>query len=396
MEINDMKKILVICHDIPSMTVGATLPIYHLIKNLSNNYELSLICFDSNKYRIQELEPYLKNIHSIKIPQYLSIKDQLLYTLKNMITLDNIHTRSFLNYYYHKDMSNLIKTNVEDYDIIITDMPMAFYTRNIEHNKIIYAFDAVGDYNYKMYEKAATLPSKIYWYLNYFKINRYEKAYDKFDSCIVVNDKDKKLLQRKLNVEITVVANGVDTNYFKNQNKDETKKLVFLGDMSTPPNNDAVKYFVEEIYPLILKRHDIKLYIVGRNPSNYIKSLSNDNIIVTGEVEDVRDYLGLNSIFVTPMISGTGIKNKILEAMSMELAVVSTSTGISGIDAVKNKEYLLADNAMTFAENVCELIEDDNLQSTIGENSRKMVIDKYSWIKASKKIDEIIKTIIND
>ena len=378
------------------MTVGATLPLYHLIKNLSKSYELSLICFDSNNYSIQELKPYLKNIHSIKIPQYLSIKDQLSYTIKNMITFDNIHTRSIMNYYYHKDMSNLIKNNIKDYDIIITDMPMAFYTKNTDHPKIVYAFDAVSEYNHKMYEKADSITSKIYWYLNYFKINRYEKAYDKFDSCIVVNDKDKKLLQRKLNVEISVVANGVDTNYFKNQNKEYDKKLVFLGDMSTPPNNDAIKYFVEEIYPLILKRHNIKLYIVGRNPSNYIKSLSNDNIIVTGEVEDVRDYLGPNSIFVTSMISGTGIKNKILEAMSMELAVVSTSIGISGIDAMENKEYLLADNTILFADNVCKLIEDDDLRNNIGKNSRKMVIEKYSWIKASQKIEEIIKGIVND
>lgn len=390
-----MTNILLICHDIPSMTVGATLPIYHLIKNLGSKYDIKLLCFDSGKYSITNIQNELKDYKTIKIPEYLSFTKQLTYTIKNMISLDNLRTHSLLNYYYHKDMNTLIKNNVKNSDIIITDMPMAFYAKNINKPKIVYAFDAVSDYNHKMYKKSNSTSGKIYWYLNYLKIHNYEKTYNKFNDCIVVNQKDKQLLEKDIHIPITVVPNGVDTEFFKNSEKQEKTKLVFLGDMSTPPNNDAVRYFIEEIYPLIIKETEIEFFIVGRNPSNYILELDKfDNIHVTGSVEDVRDYLPRGTIFITPMVSGTGIKNKILEAMSMNLPVVSTSMGISGIDAEEGKEYLCADNTIEFKEKIIDLINSPKLQLEIGNNARIFVEKNYSWITSMKKIEELINELI--
>ncbi|WP_455645981.1 glycosyltransferase family 4 protein [Methanosphaera sp.] len=392
-------KILLICHDIPSMTVGATLPIYHLIKNLGKNYSIDLISFNSEKYDINELKPFLNKYDNIKIPTYHSIKDQLIYTTKNMLTLDNIHKRSFLNYYYHENMSKLIEKSVldEKYDIIITDMPMAFYAKNIHIPKIVYAFDAVSDYNYKMYTKAESILSKVYWYMNYLKIHRYEKTYDNFDSCIVVNKKDKQLLEKYIKTNIEVIPNGVDTSFFKNDNEESSEKIVFLGDMSTPPNNDAVKYFINEIYPLICKEVNIPFYIVGRNPSEYIKQLDNhENIIVTGSVKDVRVYLTPGTIFITPMISGTGIKNKILEAMSMNLPVVSTSIGISGINSRNYEEFILADDNISFKNAIIELHENKKLKNKISSNARLFVKDNYSWQKSMKKLENIIERLIKE
>lgn len=392
-----MAKILLICHDIPSMTVGATLPFYHLIKQLGTKHEISLVSFDSEKYSINDLKDYLKDYVSLKIPEYLDLPNQLKYTVKNMFSFENIHTRSLLNYYYHPRMNRLIQDKItNDLDIIITDMPMAFYAKKINVPKIVYAFDAVSDYNHKMYLKSDNVSSKIYWYLNYLKIHRYEKIYNYFDYCILVNNKDKEILEEDITIPLKVIPNGVDTHYFSNKNSNGEVKLVFLGDMSTPPNNDAVKYFIDKIYPKILEEKFIKFYIVGRNPSNYIKSLhDNDNIIVTGSVEDVRVYLDKNTIFITPMISGTGIKNKILEAMSMKLAVVSTSIGISGIKAENNVNYLLADSEEEFKENILRLIDNEKLRDTLGDNARSLVENKYSWENSMDILEKLIIELIS-
>lgn len=389
-----MKNVLLLCHDVPSLSVGATLPFYHLIKNLHDKYNLTLICFDSGKYDLSEYDDLLKNHFTLEINEYLSIKDQLTYTIKNMMALDNLKSRSFLNYYYNSNMSKLIKEHLDDVDIIISDMPMAFYVKNSNIKKIVYAFDAVSNYNYLMYKKADSLFSKIYWYMNYKKISSYEKCYNKFDECIVVNRKDKLLLEKKLSVNIDVVANGVDTDYFSKNDASDDTKLLFLGDMSTPPNNDAVKYFVNNIYPLILEDRDIKFYIVGRNPSSYIESLKSENIIVTGEVDDVRSFLSKNTIFITPMISGTGIKNKILEAMSMNLAVVSTSIGISGIDAEDNVHYLLGDSPASFKDAVIRLIDDEKFRYDMANNAREFVDHNYSWTKSANTLNKLIQEII--
>ena len=395
-EVNNVLKILLICHDIPSKSVGATLPIYHLIKELGNKYDIDLISFDSNKYSIKELEMCLNEHHSIEIPEYLDFMNQLKYTVKNMLSYNNISTRSFLNYYYHKDMSKLIHEKAtEDIDLVITDMPMAFYAKNLEIPKIVYAFDAVSNYNYNMYKKSDSVLSKAYWYLNYLKIHRYEKVYNSFDYCVLVNNKDKQLLKRDIDIPLEVIANGVDTKFFTNKSKEDEVKLVFLGDMSTPPNNDAVRYFVENIYPEVLKEISVNFYIVGRNPSNYIQKLSeNPNITITGSVDDVRTYLTKGSIFITPMVSGTGIKNKILEAMSMELAVVSTSIGISGIKAANNIHYLLADTPEDFKKKIIKLISDKKLREDMGSNARLFVEKNYSWKVSMQKFDDIINKLI--
>lgn len=391
-----MSKILLICHDVPSKTVGATIPIYHLIRELGEKHEITLVSFDSRKYPVEELSGYLKEYHSIIIPEYLDLKDQLKYTLKNMFTIDNLSTRSFLNYYYHENMSKLIsKKACEDVDVVITDMPMAFYARKIRCPKIVYAFDAVSDYNHSMYKKSKSFASRLYWYLNYLKIHNYEKVYNSFDCCILVNEKDRKILEKDIHIPLEVIPNGVDTSYFSNTSHDDEVRLVFLGDMSTPPNNDAVKYFVEDIYPDVLKEESVKFYVVGRNPSAYINSLNDDsNIVVTGSVDDVRKYLTRGSIFITPMISGTGIKNKILEAMSMELPVISTSCGISGINGENMVHFLLADSPEEFKDKIIKLIHDEKLREKIGTDARIFVENNYSWKTSMTKLDDIIGDLI--
>ena len=391
-----MSRILLICHDIPSKTVGATIPIYHLIKELGGKHEITLVSFDSGKYPVEELRDYLKEYQSMKIPEYLDIKDQLKYTVKNMMSIDNLSTRSFLNYYYHENMSKLInKKACEDIDVVITDMPMAFYAKKIRGPKIVYAFDAVSDYNHNMYKKSKSFASRIYWYLNYLKIHNYEKVYNSFDCCILVNEKDRKILEKDIHIPLEVIPNGVDTFYFRNSSPEGEVRLVFLGDMSTPPNNDAVKYFVENIYPEVLKEQSVKFYVVGRNPSAYISTLKDDsNIVVTGSVDDVRKYLTKGSIFVTPMISGTGIKNKILEAMSMELPVISTSCGISGINGENQVHFLLADTPDEFKDNILKLIHDEKLREKIGSEARIFVENNYSWKTSMTKLDDIISNLI--
>ncbi len=379
------------------MSVGATIPIYHLIKQLHLKHDIHLVSFDSGNYDIDDLKDDLSGHDLIENLEYKSVTDQLLYTAKNMITIDNLKTRSFLNYYYTSNMSKLVKNTLSggNFDVIITDMPMAFYVKNSSTPSIVYAFDAVSDYNYNMYKKSESFISRSYWYMNYTKIKNYEKVYNNFNTCIVVNKKDKELLEKHVDTNIEVIPNGVDTNYFKNDTDVYDSRLVFLGDMSTPPNNDAIRYFIRDVYPEVTNQKNIPLYIVGRNPTEYIKSLDKqENITVTGSVVDVREYLPYGSIFITPMVSGTGIKNKILEAMSMNLAVITTSIGISGINATDKKDFLLADDPESFAGAIELLREDKEYYKRISDNAKKLVSKDYSWERSMNKLDEIIEKVV--
>ena len=389
-----MKNILIVTHDIPSNSVGATIPFYHMINSLKDDYNLVLVSFSSGKYVLSDVTMY-----TIDIPEYKSLFKQLLFTLKNMFAFDNFKTRSFFNYYYQSCMSKLICDVIdkENIDLIISDLPMAFYTRNIDIPKIVYAFDAVSAYDKEMFLKEESLFGKFYWFMQYQKMLRYEKLYNCYDVCFVVNNRDKRLLEDHVNdTSILVVANGVDTNYFTSQVGGGSKKLVFLGDMGTPPNVDAILYFYNEIYPLILKKELIELVVVGRNPVDAVRRLGNcEYITVTGEVDDVRKYLCKDSIFIAPMISGIGIKNKILEAMAMELPVITTSKGVNGIDAVSGEHLFIVDDCEDFAECIISLYSDSVLCDTVGLNARLFVEELYSWFNAMRIIKREIDLLVN-
>lgn len=182
------------------------------------------------------------------------------------------------------------------------------------------------------------------------------------------------------------------------KSKIEEEALVFTGSMDWLPNDDAMVYFCKDILPLIWeKKPDVTIYIVGKSPSAELKKLAeHDNRIeVTGRVDDVRPYMEQAKVFVTPLRIGGGTRLKILEAMSMEKAVVSTSIGAEGIDYTKDSDISIADQPQEFADVVISLLNSDEDRKSMGENGRKLVLEKYDWGIIGKKLREIYGKLVN-
>ncbi len=157
---------------------------------------------------------------------------------------------------------------------------------------------------------------------------------------------------------------------------------MFVGHYRHYPNADAIIYFVNEIYEKVLNiLPKIKLYVVGSGLTKDIEKLShfNSNIIVTGEVEDIRKYLNRPNIFVAPVRLGGGIKGKVLEAMSQGLAVVATKEAVDGIDYDISGSVLVSDDSDVFADNIVQLANDKNLYDRISKNARIIVEKHYNW-----------------
>ncbi|MFV8193448.1 glycosyltransferase [Acinetobacter soli] len=198
------------------------------------------------------------------------------------------------------------------------------------------------------------------WLLfQYFITMRWEKKIikEKFEK-IVLNDKDKDLLvdmgccESEITVLYPVVSNKFSLVDTSNRSK---KNILFWGAMNRFENQDAILWFIEEIFPLVIKKNPyIVLYIVGANPSDNILKLSSKNIIVTGFVDNPIVFFEKCSVAIVPLRYGAGIKIKVLEALAAKLQVVSTSVGAEGI---RNKEGLLytEDTIEGFANKVIEL-----------------------------------------
>ncbi len=222
--------------------------------------------------------------------------------------------------------------------------------------------------------------------------------------CLTVSESDRDALSdlsgRSSGIE--VVPNGVDTDYFNTQypilNTQYKDAVVFTGSMDWLPNIDAVKYFSREILPLIWKeKADMKFYIVGRNPAKELNMLTtnDDRIIITGTVDDVRPFIAKSKVFVAPLRIGGGTRLKILEAMSMERAVVSTSLGAEGIKYTDGMNILIADDPRDFAGHLLSLLEDGNRAREIGMQARKLVCERYDWNIITKRLDEVYKEAVS-
>ncbi len=267
---------------------------------------------------------------------------------------------------------------------------------------------------YRILERCAAversvLKKKIYQE-QALKMKMFErKAIKTFSACLTVSQGDKDMLMdlAKGKAEVEVVPNGVDTGYFSSHIPHPTSHiphpsshvedaLVFTGSMDWLPNEDSVVYFVKEILPLIWQvKSGVKFYIVGKNPSSKVRHLSRDQrIIVTGGVDDVRPYMERSKVFVVPLRIGGGTRLNILEAMSMQMAVVSTSIGAEGIAYTKEENITIADAPQEFAKNVFSLIDDQNRAVQLGQKGRALVCEKYDWNIIGKKLNGIYGGII--
>lgn len=230
------------------------------------------------------------------------------------------------------------------------------------------------------------------WYIKqqYKKIFQFEKAACKaVDLVVAVSDEDKVRLKSQYGVDnAVVVPNGVDTDFFSpRETPVEADSIVFTGSMDWRPNQDAIYYFYETIWPrIVAKRPKAKFWIVGRKPPDRIVAMGkmDKRITVTGTVDDVRDYTARGAVYVVPLRIGGGSRLKILEALAMKKAIVSTTIGAEGLHLADGKDLILADSPDTFANQVVSLFDDATKRASLGEHGCVTILKQYDWRSVAK------------
>ncbi|MCP4610423.1 MAG: glycosyltransferase [Planctomycetes bacterium] len=266
--------------------------------------------------------------------------------------------------------------------------------------KIIHELDCETEMIRQWSVNANNPGEKLLRWIQYVKAKRYESnILRKFDASIVLSTYDQDILNSLCpEANMVLIPLGVDTDFFEPlAEEEEWPSLAFVGDMNHPPNIDAILFFYDNIYGKIKETlSETKLYIVGRNPTKEIYNLSSDeSVTVTGYVEDVRPYLARSSVSIAPFVSGTGIKNKILEAMAMGKAVVSTSIGCRGINVSPNEDIIVADDPKEYADEVIRLLTDSLLRNNMGHNARKSMKTNYSWDKIAEQFDILFNQVVH-
>lgn len=231
---------------------------------------------------------------------------------------------------------------------------------------------------------------------------RYERRYlGKVEDLIFISPVDRDSTRPNCPKSTTwIVPNGVDTDYFnaRTGSKKTDHQLLFTGVMEYPPNHDAMVYFLDQILPRIRQEiPDVSLVIAGRNPLPALQSRVQEipHVTLTGYVDDIRPYFESSSVYIAPLRSGAGMKNKILEAWAMGIPVVATSVSCSGIAINVGKNIILADAPEIMAERVIELLRDPVLRTSLAQEGRHTAEAQYSWKAQTCRLEEILHQVLS-
>ena len=240
---------------------------------------------------------------------------------------------------------------------------------------------------------------KFAYWTQQHAFQRYERVLSpKFDAVTCTSGIDATVFQRHCAEDaITIIPNGVDVTHFQPDFTAEAPAhLIYIGSMDWYPNEDAVAFFADEILPGIqVEVQDVQFSIVGGNPSVRVQKLAErDGVVVTGRVPEIKPYFAEATVFVVPLRIGSGTRLKILEALAMGKAVVSTSVGAEGLDLKNGEEIFIADEPTAFSDAVTRLLTDLSLRRRIGENGRARVEQDYDWRRIGEKLHRLYGSLI--
>ena len=387
-------KLLFVCSRFPfPLDKGDKLRAYHQIRFLSKKFDVVLVATDQKKInpqQIQELKKFCKEIYAFKVTKL----EMAWNILKSLFVGIPLQVGYFYSYKAHKKINDLLG----DADIkfsVFQLLRTAIY-QDKKENKSIAALDYMDALSVGMERRF--LKERNWWlqpiiYLEAKLLKNYErKVYEKFDKHFIISEEDKNLLTNLKDKKLYVNSNGIDTDYFQ-QNADYSKKqydIVFVGNMSYAPNIVAVNYMAEKIIPELPE--NIRFLIAGASPTSKVKKLANKNITVSGWIDDIREAYSKANIFVAPMKTGTGLQNKLLEAMAMGVPCITTKLCNKALKATEGQEILLADNDDELARKIMLMMLNEVSRKEIGSAGRRFVIKNYSWENNVNEMIEVLKS----
>ena len=385
--------LLMVSPHLPGPSWGASTRSYHLLKALAREHIVSLIALTVHEEGQQEqsvLEIEDTLLEEIRVQRLIKVPLPITFQRKRVQQVVSIlRGRSRLLDAYHIEavqqvLDILFSQNHYD-GVIFESVFMADYRLPEETLVIVDQHNIEYELLQRTYQREKSLARKWYnWWesrqLKPVELERCRKA----QSVWVTSEREALLLKPLLpHSALAVVPNGVDTDVFRNPGSQSpfAHRIIFTGTMNYYPNIDAVRYFAHECWPLIRQGvSDADWQIVGKDPPPEVQELAMlPGVTVTGAVPDVKPYLAAASVAIAPLLIGSGTRLKILEAMAMGKAVVSTSQGCEGLAVESGKHLLVADEPAAFAQSVIALLHNEQQCETLGNNGRMLVENEYSW-----------------
>jgi len=374
---------------------GDRLKPYNLIKYLASHHNLTLVTFyhggeppEENKQAIKDL-----GVELCVIPLHTISAGLKAFT---KIFKEPLEIGFYSSKKYFETVERLLKSKQYDLSFAFF-MRTAEYLKNKEIKKILIAEDCRTLYQKRSYETSSNFIQKIVRFWEYRMLRKYEpKIVDYFDAVTLVSNQDIEAMRKQNpDAKYQLLTNGTDINYFKPDNKIEREDILFAGKLDVWANQLMIQKIINDILPEIHKElHDTKLKIVGADPPKYIMDLQSDKIQLYANVPEMLPYLQTAAVFLHPHNGGSGIQNKLIEAMSSGCPVVTTPTGNQGINATHGKEVLIGGNDRELALHSINILRDKALADTLSKNARDLIVRNLSWDSVFNELDCIMEEVL--
>lgn len=384
-------KILVLLPRVPfPLEKGDKLRAFNQIKCLSHNNEIVLCALSDcpvHPEAMKNLLPFCKTVYVLKISKTGIFFNLLKAFFKGI----PFQTGYFYNRKVHKRFRQIIEKEQPDH-IYCQLLRVAEY---VIDQKLPKTLDYQDVFSKGIERRISKSPFylKPLLKLEYQRLIKYEnRVFDVFNNKTIISFPDRDLIPHPEKEKIHVIPNGVDFGFFKPMVRNKDVQLVFTGNMGYPPNVNAAEYLVNEILPLVhQKKPEVKVLLAGATPDKRVLALKSNKVEVTGWVDDIRECYARAEIFIAPMQIGTGLQNKLLEAMAMNLPCITSSLANEALHAKNGVEILVGNNPKDYANHILHLLDDKVFSASVAKEGNSFVRSNYNWEIATGALEKVIK-----
>ena len=389
-------KILIVSSFLPfPLTSGGHIRLYNLIKNLSEKHDITLVC-EKREHQTEEDLEELKKI----CKKVLTVARKKQWSAPNILKTGFSTDPFLLVGHKSEEMKNLIRDELvrESYDLIHVE---TFYVlQNIPKTSLPKVL-VEHNIEYLVYKKYSDLASPLLrplLYIDVLKIRKKEEAsWRASNKLVAVSEVEKKIMKRP---DVVVVPNGVDVKKFLFRSFEkigDEKRVLFIGDFKWLQNRDALDFILKDIWPKVLqelnqlnKKLDLKLWVVGKNIPENLKSYESDSIMFEkNQKMETQDIFRKSYLLLAPLRVAGGTSYKVLEAFATGVGVVTTNLGVEGLGAKDGVHVLTAQDSINLANCVVNLLLDSSLYRKLTHNSRKFVEENYDWEEIAAKLEKV-------
>ncbi|NOU48640.1 MAG: glycosyltransferase [Bacteroidales bacterium] len=389
-----MMKFLFLCNKSPwPAHEGGPIAMNSIIQGLLNaGHQVKILAVNSDKYKVKQkdIPTEYQNKTGIELI-HINLSVNPLHAFLNLFTNTSYHVQRFISKQFDEHLTHILQH--ETFDVVqFETVFMAPYISTVQKYSKAKLILRAHNIEHLIWERLAASEANPLkkWYLQHLSrtLKEYElQILDKFDGIAAITPADAGFFKKNTSKPTIDIPFGIDSAKYKPCNLiGDFPSLFHLGSMNWIPNEEGIKWFLEKVWPIVNERHPtLKLYLAGRFMPEWLLKIQRRNVEVVGEVDDAQQFICSKSIAIVPLLSGSGIRIKIIEAMALGKAVVSTSIGAEGISVKSGTDLLLADDPIDFASAIDSLVNNQKLTSELGANARLRIEENYDNRKIIRK-----------